>query len=61
MKELSDDDRKNREYVLQLIAEGRLKTYTTKTLYKEITDEQGEQSIIPLTEDEKHSPSLFHS
>ena len=59
VKELSDDDRKNREYVLQLIAEGRLKTYTTKTLYKEITDEQGEKSIIPLTEDEKHSPEFI--
>ena len=59
VKELTAEERANREYIVGLLSQGRLKTFTTKTLYKEISDEEGGKSIIPLTEDEKHSPEFI--
>ncbi len=54
---LTAQERENDAYIAELIANGCLKTYCAKTLYKEITDEvTGEKTIIPLTDDEKSSP-----
>ena len=57
---LTDEERENADMMLGLIAKGCLKTFTSKTLYKEITDEvTGKKSIVALTDDEKNSPEYI--
>ncbi len=54
---LTDKDKENDALLTELFANGCLKTFCAKTLYREITDEvTGDKSIIPLTDDEKSSP-----
>ena len=56
---LDSEDRKNDELLLNLAENGCLKTFTSKTLYKEITDDEGKKGIVPLTDAEKRDPATI--
>ncbi len=57
---LTDKERTDEALIAQLVADGCLKTFCAKTLYREITDDvTGAKSIIPLTDDEKQSPEYI--
>ena len=57
---LTAEERASDDVLIGLIAKGCLKTFTAKTLYREITDEvTGKKSIIALTDEEKSSPEYI--
>ena len=57
---LTEEERNDEALVGKLLAEGCLKTLTTKILYKEIVDEvTGETGIVELTDEEKMSPETI--
>ena len=57
---LTEAEKNDTAFVEKLLAEGCLKTLTTKILYKEIVDEvTGEAAIVELTDEEKMSPETI--
>ena len=56
---LTDEERASDDLLLNLVSKGCLKTFTAKTLYKEIIDEDGNKGIVPLSAEEKRSPEFI--
>ena len=60
VKLLTAEERANKAFLEDLAANACLRTLTTKTLYKLITDEAtGEEGVVELSDEEKRSPETI--
>ena len=56
---VTEAEKASDELLIALVESGCLKTFTSKVLYKEIVDDEGNKSIVPLTDEEKSSPEFI--